>query len=195
MKHNIEKNETHDRSCLICNARSLVQLDLQYDRRKGLPGFWSLYKCNECGMIAVYPSKTEVELSEYYSVYSQDKTVTFSLCGGSQYPLLRKLIHWISGDVDPSDFIKPGVDSTLLNYGCGETECLFDFLSRGINISGAEISSEMVNACKNAGLDVHQVTNPDNILFKKNAFDIVYLMQVFEHLLNPHVFWMSFIGF
>jgi SAM-dependent methyltransferase len=181
-------SETYDQVCLVCNAKNLVLLDLHYDRRKGLSGSWPLYKCRECGMIALYPSPTEVELSKYYSVYSNNKMLTFSLRGGSHYPLLRKLFHWISGTVDPRDFIKPGVDSKMLDYGCGEVGHLFDFYSRGINISGAEISSEMVNACKKAGLDVHQVTNPDIIPFEKNTFDIVYLMQVFEHLRNPHVF-------
>ena len=174
--------------CLNCNSSSLDKLDLHNDRRKGLSGFWSIYKCEQCGMMAIYPSPSESELTEYYSVYSLNKSVTYSQNIGSQIPFLRKLYHWISGAVDPRDFIKIEANSTVLDYGCGEAGCLFDFHSQGIKISGAEISSILVDNCQNAGLDVRQVTNPNEIPFENNAFDIVYLMQVFEHLRNPHVF-------
>jgi SAM-dependent methyltransferase len=184
--HNI--NDMQDMICLCCNSNDLVKSDLHSDRRKGLKGYWSLYKCNNCGMVAIYPSPSETELSEYYSVYSSNKEVTFSLGTGSRYPILRQLFHWISGVIDPRDFIKPGANSKMLDYGCGEAGCLFAFHSRGINISGAEISLKIVNTCLNAGLDVRQVTNPDQIPFENNIFDIVYLMQVFEHLRNPHIF-------
>ena len=181
-------NETKETNCLICGTDNLEKLDSHVDRRKGLSGYWTLYKCKQCGVEAVYPSPSDVELSEYYSVYSHNKSVTFSLRTGSHHPSLRRLFHWISGDIDPRDFIKPEPNSTILDYGCGEAGCLFDFHSRGLRISGAEISSEMVIACQKAGLDVHHVTNPDLIPFTDESFNIVYLMQVFEHLRNPHVF-------
>ena len=178
-------------TCLICNSDELEISGLHNDRRKGLAGSWSLYECKQCGVIAIYPPPSEVELSEYYSVYSHDQSVTFSPRAGSRHPLLRKLFHRLTGEVDPRDFIEPGANSTMLDYGCGEAGCLYDFHARGVKISGAEISSEMVNACNKAGLDVRQVTNPDHIPFENNVFDIVYLMQVFEHLRNPHGFFIE----
>lgn len=181
-------NDTQSLVCLICGAGNLEKSCARNDRRRGFAGSWSLYKCKQCGVTAVYPSPSEIELSEYYSTYSRNKSIIFSPRVGSRYPMLRKLFHWISGDIDPRDFIKPGTNSAILDYGCGEGGCLFDFHSRGIKISGAEISSEMVNVCQKAGLDVNQVTNLDHIPFEKGAFDIVYLMQVFEHLRNPHIF-------
>jgi SAM-dependent methyltransferase len=175
-------------SCLACNIGHMKLLGSYTDRRKGLVGSWSLYECKRCGIISVSPSPSAAELAEYYSVYSHDKSVAFSPRAGSRYPLFRKLYHWLSGDVDPRDFIVPAGNSTMLDYGCGEAGSLYDFHARGVKISGAEISSEMVNACQKSGLDVHQVNNPDLIPFGNDAFDIVYLMQVFEHLRNPHVF-------
>lgn len=152
-------DDTKNLVCLNCNAGNLEKLDLHYDRRKGLPGFWPIYKCKQCGMMAIYPSPSEAELFEYYSVYSHNKSITFLLHAGSRFPLLRKLFHWISRAVDPRGFIKPGANSTILDYGCGEAGCLFDFHSQGIKISGAEISSVLVNACQKAGLDVNITNN------------------------------------
>jgi SAM-dependent methyltransferase len=162
--------------------------DVNNDRRKGLEGLWTLYKCNRCGVIAILPSPSAAELTKYYSVYSHNKTVNFSLSKGSHYPYLRMLYHKISGAIDPRDFIKPENNSRLLDYGCGEAGVLFDFHSRGIKISGAELSSDIVNACQKAGLDVSQVVDPDKIPFQDSSFDTVYLMQVFEHLRDPHGF-------
>ena len=181
--NNIEKY-----SCVICDFSDMEKCGLHYDRRKAVKGSWNLYKCKQCGVIALYPSPTEEELIKYYSVYSHNKTVTFRTRFGSRYPMLRRIYHWISGDVDPQDFIRPKKDFTILDYGCGEAGYLFDFYQQGIRISGAEISLEIVKICQKAGLDVHQVISPDNIPFGNVAFDVVYLMQVFEHLRNPHVF-------
>lgn len=181
-------NDSQNQPCLICGADALEISDLHHDRRKGLFGSWLLYECKQCGVIAISPSPSVGELSMYYSAYSHDKSITFSPRAGTRYPLLRKIYHWLSGDVDPRDFIVPAANSTMLDYGSGEAGTLYDFHARGVNISGAEIASEMVNACQKAGLDVHQVTSPDHIPFGEDAFDIVYLMQVFEHLRNPHGF-------
>lgn len=136
----------------------------------------------------IHPTPSSVQLSEYYSVYSHDSSLAFSLLAGLRYPLTRKLYHRLTGDVDPRDFIVPAANATMLDYGCGEAGSLYDFHARGIKISGAEISSEIVDACQKAGLDVHQVSSPDHIPFGDVAFDIVYLMQVFEHMRNPHGF-------
>jgi 2-polyprenyl-3-methyl-5-hydroxy-6-metoxy-1,4-benzoquinol methylase len=183
---------TQNQICLICGANNMEKLGSHKDRRKGLPGSWSLFKCKDCEVTSLLPSPSEVELSEYYSKYysvnSNVKEVTFELRTGSKYPSIRKLYHWISGDIDPRDFIKPNTNSVMLDYGCGEGGCLYDFHSQGIKIYGAEISSEMVKAGLKAGLNVQQITNIDQIPFENNSFDIIYLMQVLEHLSNPHVF-------
>ena len=63
-----------------------------------------------------------------------------------------------------------------------------DFHDRGVAISGAEITGHLVEACRNNGLDVHRVNDFSHIPFEDGDFDVVYLMQVFEHLRNPHGF-------
>jgi SAM-dependent methyltransferase len=74
----------------------------------------------------------------------------------------------------------------VLDYGFGHASYLCDFHDRGVAISGAEIAGHLVEACRNNGLDVHKVDNFSRIPFKDGTFDIVYLMQVFEHLHDPH---------
>lgn len=131
---------------------------------------------------------TEAQLGEYYAAYSKDENVDLSLKAGSRRPTLRKLFHWLTGDVDPRDFVEAPAGARILDYGCGHAGYLSDFHHRGFNISGAEIASYVVQACQRHGFDVHQVDDLSHVPFADGEFDIVYLMQVFEHLREPHVF-------
>jgi SAM-dependent methyltransferase len=158
------------------------------DRRKGIRGSWKLVECNSCGVISMMPLPTDEQLASYYGAYSQDDKVDLSQRFGSRYPKLRKLFHRLSGDVDPRDFVHVPVGARVLDYGCGHAGYLSDFHHRGIAISGAEIAQYAVEACRNHGYDVHKVDDFSRIPFDAREFDIVYLMQVFEHLRDPHEF-------
>lgn len=131
---------------------------------------------------------TQAQLATYYAAYSDDEEVDLSLKTGSRRPILRKLFHRLTGDVDPRDFVDVPAGARVLDYGCGHAGYLSDFHHRGIAISGAEIAGYVVEACQRHGFDVHQVDSFSHIPFDDRKFDIVYLMQVFEHLREPHVF-------
>ena len=62
------------------------------------------------------------------------------------------------------------------------------FHDKGCNIIGAEVSDEAVNSAEKAGLKVKKVQNFESIPFDDKKFDVVYLMQVFEHLIDPRIF-------
>jgi len=158
------------------------------DRRKGLAGCWQLIECNFCGIISMIPMPTDEQLANYYTVYSKDEMVDLSQKIGSRHPKLRKLFHRLSGDVDPRDFVQVSKNLRVLDYGCGHATYLSDFHNRGIAISGAEIAEYVVQACQKKGLDVQKVEDVNQIPFANGEFDIVYLMQVFEHLRNPNEF-------
>lgn len=179
-----------DNTCLNCGGHisdDAHRLSLS-DRRKGLSGSWQLVECNGCGVISMMPMPTDEQLASYYAAYSKDDKVDLTRRMGAHYPKLRKLFHQLSGDVDPRDFVDVPSGARILDYGCGQASYLCDFHDRGIAISGAEIASHLVEACRNNGLDVHKVDDFSHIPFKDGTFDIVYLMQVFEHLRDPHGF-------
>lgn len=179
--------------CLICgknistNARHFVR----EDRRKGLSGSWQLKECDHCGVTSMDPMPTDEQLATYYASYSKDEMIDLSERAGTRYPRLRKLFHRISGDVDPRDFVQISSNSRVLDYGCGHAGYLSDFHNRGVAISGADIAGYVVEACLEKGYDVHKVDNFSHIPFDDGEFDIVYLMQVFEHLRDPHEFIME----
>lgn len=176
--------------CRVCGDKfsdGATRYDL-CDRRKGLPGVWQVAECERCGILSMVPLPTDEQLIAYYSVYSKDQKVDLSRKTGSRYPKLRKLFHWFSGDVDPRDFVQVPAGARVLDYGCGNVGYLRDFHHRGIAISGAEIAAYVVAACRSHGYDVRQVESLSRIPFPDGEFDVVYLMQVFEHLPDPHGF-------
>jgi SAM-dependent methyltransferase len=158
------------------------------DRRKGLQGSWHLVECDSCNVTSIAPMPTEEQLGSYYAAYAKDDKVDLSRQRGSRHPKLRKLYHRLSGDVDPRDFVTVSDGARVLDYGCGLAGYLADFHDRGVAISGAEIAGYVVEACQRHGFDVHKVDDFSHIPFADQEFDIVYLMQVFEHLRDPHRF-------
>jgi SAM-dependent methyltransferase len=137
------------------------------------------------------PPPTDAELATYYSAYTTTSAVEVRSGWGGKYPRLRKVFHALSGDVDPRDFVVVPANGRVLDYGSGEGTYLLDFHQRGIDISGAEISDILVDACKKIGLGVRKTHGFDTIPFEDGEFDVVYLMQVFEHLRNPRGFMLE----
>ncbi len=129
---------------------------------------------------------TFVELQQYYADYSSGGELASKPSLGSRRDLLRRLYHGITGDVDPRDFINLTAGLRMLDYGCGPAPYLSYFHSRGARISGAEIEPAMVATCRAVGFDVALIDSPDRIPFPDGEFDLVYLMQVIEHVPTPH---------
>ncbi|MGN7780841.1 class I SAM-dependent methyltransferase [Mycolicibacterium sp. 22603] len=127
-------------------------------------------------------------LTDYYSGYTSESEVVLVDGPGSKRPRLRRAYHWLSGDVDPRDFVHVPAGARVLDYGSGGGTYLSYFHSRGVDIVGAEISDVMIEACSKAGLKMRRVQSYDDIPFPDAQFDVVYLMQVFEHLRNPRRF-------
>jgi SAM-dependent methyltransferase len=137
------------------------------------------------------PLPTDEQLALYYGSYSRDDAIDLDQGIGSRHPKLRKLYHWLSGDVDPRDFVHVPRGARVLDYGCGHAGYLGDFHHREVAISGAEIADYAVKACRSHGYDVRKVDDLSRIPFNEGEFDIVYLMQVFEHLRDPHEFFQE----
>jgi SAM-dependent methyltransferase len=156
------------------------------DRRRGLEGSWKILECRHCGVLALHPRPGEEELRSYYSDYGEDVAAISFKSAGSRFPGLRKLFHLLSGDIDPRDFVHVSPDSMILDYGCGNATYLSYFRDQGAHVSGTEVSLNAVRASIARGLDVHYIEHFDQLPFARETFDIVYLMQVFEHLRDPH---------
>jgi SAM-dependent methyltransferase len=176
--------------CFVCNEGEFDPCDSHYhsDRRKGLAGTWSIVKCKNCHIEFINPRPSENELNSFYETYYREETFVFRSENFPSLGWLRKLYHKFTGAVDPRDFIYPNKTSKMLDYGCGSATYIQYFHNKGYDISGADVSLAVVEESKRNGLKVNKVDYFNEIPFTSDQFDIVYLMQVFEHLRDPNTF-------
>jgi SAM-dependent methyltransferase len=184
-------NQVATAACLCCgaslNADSAEAVHLA-DRRKGLSGQWHVIACSECTAWSMVPVPTPSELAGYYESYTEEESPVVHARVGARFPSLRRIFHLLSGDVDPRDFVSVPAGGRVLDYGSGQGTYMIDFHQRGFDISGAEVTDSLVLAGQRAGLAVRKVADFDSIPFADGEFDVVYLMQVFEHLRGPRRF-------
>jgi SAM-dependent methyltransferase len=177
-------------SCTICEAPirgDVAHLSLS-DRRRGIPGKWDIFECGGCGLLSRLPIPSQAELEGYYSAYHDQAPLILQKPRRSRSRQLRTLYHRLSGDVDPRDFVKVPSGARVLDYGCGNAAYLADYHHDGVRISGADASENAVRRCVKHHLDVRLVDPHDRIPFEDHAFQVVYSMQVLEHLADPVAF-------
>ena len=177
-------------NCEICgvNAFGSTPMLATIDRRKGLQGKWNLATCGHCGVISLLPRPTAQELNDYYAAYSDQTANSYSTSVGATYPRFRRWFHKLSGDVDPRDFIRCTSKVRMLDYGCGRGVYLSYFHELGASVSGVEVAQDVVQSCRDRGFDVRASRDDGAVPFDDQEFDIVYLMQVLEHLPEPRLF-------
>lgn len=182
-------SDRQNAQCPVCDGvgRQSDRVQLS-DRRKGLSGRWSLVTCEVCGSLFMDPMPSDEELTEFYDAYTKEDQVVLQTGVGTRRPTLRRIYHALSGDVDPRDFIAVPQGSRVLDFGSGTGTYLSYFHSQGVDIVGAEISDVMLDASERHGLTMRKVETFDVIPFPDAEFDVVYLMQVFEHLRGPRNF-------
>ena len=129
------------------------------------------------------------DLIEYYANYypANDSPQQSSPGLGTRHSKLRRIFHALSGDVDPRDFIRFQQGERILDYGSGSGTYMHFFQAHGATISGVELSAPMVEQSRKSDLDVNLVANFDKLPYPDGEFDVIYLMQVLEHLHNPQV--------
>tara|TARA_B100001093_G_scaffold519290_1_gene607569 strand:- start:3470 stop:4426 length:957 start_codon:yes stop_codon:yes gene_type:complete len=185
---NIKLNQKMN--CFICRKGNPKDYgnNNHFDRRKSLEGSWDIYKCDNCGIRSIHPKPSLKELSKYYQIYYKDSNLEIKSGFGSKNDYLRKIYHFFNGEVDPRNFIRKDPNKVMLDFGYGGGTFLKYFHDSGCNIYGAEANDVAVEAGIKAGLKVKKIESFEEIPYENQKFDIVYLMQVFEHLSNPRIF-------
>jgi len=172
-------------TCPRCGCTRTDGLGPFCDRRKGLPGQWHFRRCAGCECAFQSPMPSEADLREYYSHYADGVRGAGRTGAGTKYPRLRRTYHMLTGSVDPRDFIRSRPGLRVLDVGCGEAPYLIDFAARGCDVAGAEIAQDIVTAYRERGFDVRAMVDGETIPFEDDRFDVVYMMQVIEHVRRP----------
>jgi 2-polyprenyl-3-methyl-5-hydroxy-6-metoxy-1,4-benzoquinol methylase len=91
------------------------------------------------------------------------------------------------------NFIDVHPDMTILDVGCGVGRWCREFAGRGANVTGIDISEEMIRITKSNmerdGFTGHlMVKRVEEIDFRDNSFDLVLCVGVLEHITDPDKF-------
>lgn len=155
--------------CQASNFRIIYQKDT-----------WQYLRCRGCGLVSLYPRPSPRELMKRYDAY---------LPVG--FPAIMEWKNMIQPVVVASaDFIESRNRTgkgTLLDIGCGYGFFLKEMKSRGWQVKGIEISKTgREHATRRWGIDIY--SEPlENLCLPENAFDVVTLFYVIEHVLDPLV--------
>jgi len=73
----------------------------------------------------------------------------------------------------------------ILDIGCGDGSFIIRF-RKHCEVFGIDISQKAIDLAKKAGVNVHKVDiSYEKLPFENGYFDIVYMGDIIEHLLNP----------
>ncbi|MCX6800755.1 MAG: methyltransferase domain-containing protein [Candidatus Diapherotrites archaeon] len=75
--------------------------------------------------------------------------------------------------------------SSVLDVGCGRGELMSSLKSKGIDVTGIDISDVALKEAAKNGLMVKKVDLDGRLPFKENSFDCVICVQVLMHVFNP----------
>jgi SAM-dependent methyltransferase len=139
-----------------------------------------LLQCGQCGLVFTPQFAGLAEMVEFYEDYYGSDDLVFS-------PLNEKRIQEILARVEA----EVGV-GRLLDVGCGAGHLLQVARSRGWDVHGIEISASALQHLRALGIPAFEGDLLD-AHFPPDAFDLIYLSEVIEHVLMPRK-WFAELG-
>ena len=156
--------------CLFCRKKNIINknnIKTIFNKK-----YFYLVNCKECDISYVSPLPTLDDLNKLYAFDDYYK----------KYYLEHK-----TNETEYSQFlnyIQPflSTKSKILDYGCGDGSLMSFLKKKGLNISGADFESSMIQNLRNNRYDVH---NYEQIKKFKNYYHLIYMIDVFEHSNDP----------
>lgn len=169
-------------SCNLCGSRDHRVIWEGRDWAYGCPGSFTMVRCHACGLVYLDPRPGPAEAGAYYppeyEPYQRTARAFRSpILDWIQRKRLRSRVRAVS---------RLAAGGSLLDVGCGSGGFLREIsrLNRW-QASGVEINGAMARfAREQLGLEVRQGTL-EEAGFSKDAFDVVTMWDVLEHLHDP----------
>lgn len=141
-----------------------------------------LYECNECSFVFAYPLPDNI-LELYENL--EDESYIDSL-----KPRIKEMQHLLKSALKQN----PGA-KTVLDVGAGVGLMVNEAKKRGLKAEGVEPSKWLVKKANDLfGIDIIEGIVPNDEL-KNKKFDIIFAVDVIEHLSNPLEFLETLKGY
>jgi len=150
---------------------------------------YNIIKDPEYGYLRADPLPTPEEVDRFYKDEFYTKLKKFRESDLSTQTEQKEYFDWRWQDIHR--VIQKHLASrtlagppTLFDVGCGFSQALLLFQDQGFEVAGMEVAPEAVEYAREQGLDVRQ-GGVDDIPSVKGRYDIVLILDVLEHLINP----------
>jgi 2-polyprenyl-3-methyl-5-hydroxy-6-metoxy-1,4-benzoquinol methylase len=165
--------------CLACGSRSIASAAMRYEWQGTR---FPAAECRDCGMLFLRVQPVGESLARMYSAeyFAEDFR-----CGRIDAHSTDESAFRAENDGLLDRFEPWRGANRLLEVGCASGLLLKRARERGWEATGVELSPDAVAHARSLGLDVHQGTLDDAAL-PAEAFDIVYMGDVLEHVPDCH---------
>jgi len=162
--------------CFLCGSRRVKRTP---ERR---PVYFHVnryfYKCKDCKGYSLWPKLEKWEIQKLYSVnYMGDVGPASSLEYESDKARFTKLEHYLISISNPGKKL-------FLDFGCGASaDTVILAKALGFEAFGAEVAEDtreqanLISGC--------EIFSPDEINSGQHQFDIVFMGDVLEHVMDP----------
>ena len=198
-------------ACPLCGVGEFRHVMTSSDLLHGIPGEFTVVRCDSCRHEYTNPQPAEASLSLCYpSGYGPHRTPTRSSEVGPnaagetpneetdpqldrpwylnrfvrRIPGLRALYYWLT---ETKGTFIPDVDNdspSALELGCATGQFLQRLRDSGWRTSGVELVPEAAERARQSGFDVH-TGDLASASLKDSSFDAVFAWMVIEHLTTP----------
>jgi SAM-dependent methyltransferase len=172
--------------CPVCNGSSFVVGREVFDDRYGEPNRYHLCHCSICGHIATAPRLSEAELPVLYGTFYPRKKISAEEVAREASDVKGRFAtirRWWNGTDNQGQYgVRPG--EVMLDVGCGSGVSLLEAQAFGALAFGIEADPNVKSIADTLGLTIH-FGNLEDHPFPGQAFDLIVLNQVIEHLPDP----------
>lgn len=167
-------------SCDICGGTHQELMFTGTDRLFGIEGDFPLVRCQDCGLVFVSPRPSFEEMARFYP---QDDYDLYNKAAGLKDRSMDELGRLLGPRKRKID--KYQSTGRLLDIGFGDGSFLYFMNQCGWEVAGVDFNEKMVELVKDElGIDA-QVGELEDAGYGEEAFDVVTLWGVLEHVQSP----------
>ncbi len=141
---------------------------------------YSFYYCRNCHGFSLFPKLSEIQIQNMYSIsYVEDLSNGDDSENDTVWNRFLQLQNFLTTRLT----INKG---TFLDYGCGASPVTFGMAkSAGLDAFGMEYSQDIRHlVMEESGVTVY---SRDEVFNSKQKYDVIFLGDVIEHLVNPEI--------
>jgi len=171
---------TETTSCPLCKSsqNTLLSEKLRYESPR------KVYKCNECGVVYLYPQMTREEErifyeKEYGEIYSNEKGTTPESLFQARLPDARIYFDWICKAIMKNN--------DCLELGCASGYFLATIQDQVRSVAGIETHLLLKEHCRKIGIQTFDSLSE----CKDESYDRIFMFFLLEHIGNPVAYLQS----